>query len=403
MTVRTGVDMSGFLPVSSVTSPGIRLGSYQGALPNLSVYPRARLGYWKFSTQPGFKAPARHSMQIIPAYQSTAISISVFMRDANTDQGVAGLAAQLVITSKKNGAGFLTVVPTITDRGNGWYDVALTSSMVDTLGYMPLRIFVTPMVGQAPVQENDENTVLVQAINVLDGVRAGLTAIPNATAGASGGLPELDSNLLMDVDVKRWLAVAPNALASGNVPADVVAWLGSAPAVLTANGYIQSVLLRWLTDNTGGTPLALISGLVQAEADVVVAADVNVVQWLGSTPAALDGSGNVPANIEAISTAGKTAIAVAVLDAARSGHLTLGTIGEGIALATSLLQGNFFIDEVTPGTNGPTAQRLRCFLTGSATSSATAGGSGEGEFATFLVTTAYSGPNAISTHRVVQQ
>jgi len=322
-------------------------------------------------------------MQIVPAYQSTAISISVFMRDGNTDQGVPGLASQLVITSKKNGAGFLTITPTVTDRGNGWYDLAFTAAMVDTLGYMPLRIFVVPMVGQAPVQENDENTVLVQAINVLDGARAGLTALPTAAAGAAGGLPALDSNLLVDSNVARWLAVVP--------------------AALTSSGYVQSVLLRWLTDNAGGTPLALISGLVQAEADVVVAANVNVVEWLGATPAALDGSGNVPANINAVSTAGKTAIAAAVLDAARSGHVTLGTVGEGIALATSLLQGNFFIDEVTNGANGPTAQRLRCFLTGTATSSATSGGSGEGEFATFLVTTTYAGVNQIQTHRVVQQ
>jgi hypothetical protein len=93
----------------------------------------------------------------------------------------------------------------------------------------------------------------------------------------------------------------------------------------------------------------------------------------------------------------------AVLNAMRSGFVTTGTIGEGIAIASALLQGNFLMDTVTNTSNGQTAARIRCFHTGAATSAATSGGSGEGEFATFLVTTTYSGPSKIVTHRVVQQ
>jgi hypothetical protein len=104
-----------------------------------------------------------------------------------------------------------------------------------------------------------------------------------------------------------------------------------------------------------------------------------------------------------LTAAGQAAIATAVLDAARSGHIILGSIGEGIALATSLLQGNFFIDNVTPTINGPTAQRLRCWLSSAAMSGVTPGGSGQGEFATFLVATTYSGPGVVVTHKVTQQ
>lgn len=92
-----------------------------------------------------------------------------------------------------------------------------------------------------------------------------------------------------------------------------------------------------------------------------------------------------------------------ILNAARSGFVGTGTVGEGIAIAASLLQGNFYMDNVTNTSNGQTAARIRCFHTGVATAAATAGGVGQGEFATFLVTTAYSGPNKITTHRVVQQ
>jgi hypothetical protein len=97
------------------------------------------------------------------------------------------------------------------------------------------------------------------------------------------------------------------------------------------------------------------------------------------------------------------AVRDAVLNAVRSGFVTSGTVGEGIALAASLLQGNYYMDTVTNTTNGQTAARLRCFHTGAATTAATAGGTGQGEFATFLVTTTYTGPNKISEHRVVQQ
>jgi hypothetical protein len=98
-----------------------------------------------------------------------------------------------------------------------------------------------------------------------------------------------------------------------------------------------------------------------------------------------------------------TAIRDAIFNAARSGHVTTGTIGEGVAVAVALLHGNFYMDQVTDTSNGQTLSRIRCFHTGAATTAATSGGSGEGEFATFLVTTAYAGPNQMATHRVVQQ
>jgi len=93
----------------------------------------------------------------------------------------------------------------------------------------------------------------------------------------------------------------------------------------------------------------------------------------------------------------------AIFTAARSGHITTGTVGEGVAIATAMLQGNFYMDTVTNTASGQTLSRIRCFLTGAAAGAATFGGSGEGEFATFLVTTTYSDPDQIATHRVVQQ
>lgn len=93
----------------------------------------------------------------------------------------------------------------------------------------------------------------------------------------------------------------------------------------------------------------------------------------------------------------------AIFDAARSGHITAGTIGEGVAIATAMLQGNFYMDQVVNTGSGQTSSRIRCFHTAAAVAAATSGGVGEGEFATFVVTTTYSGVNQIIAHRVVQQ
>lgn len=99
-----------------------------------------------------------------------------------------------------------------------------------------------------------------------------------------------------------------------------------------------------------------------------------------------------------------TVIRDAILNAARSGHLTAGTIGEGIALATSLLQGNFYIDNIdNTNPNGPISQRLRCFVSGAAMAGVSYGGTGQGEFKTFLVATTYDGPNKTHDHKVVEQ
>ena len=122
-----------------------------------------------------------------------------------------------------------------------------------------------------------------------------------------------------------------------------------------------------------------------------------VVGVTARAPVPLIGSFNVTTqNIDDVTNA--------VLDELLSGHAIIGSVGDGIAIAAGLLQGNFFMDQTNNSDpNGQTFARLRVFRTGTAALAATPGGSGQGEFATFLVTTTYVGPNKIATHRVVRQ
>jgi hypothetical protein len=71
--------------------------------------------------------------------QSTADNHMVFMTDsADHITGRTGLT--LTITSSKNGAAFGAIAPTVTERGNGWYALALTAVMLDTVGDLAFHV-----------------------------------------------------------------------------------------------------------------------------------------------------------------------------------------------------------------------------------------------------------------------
>jgi hypothetical protein len=89
------------------------------------------------------------------------------------------------------------------------------------------------------------------------------TAGPLLVRGTASGCEDAYASAevgSVDANVKTWVGSAPDALSSGKVPADLKLWLTAAPAALSTNGYVQAMLLRWLTDNAAGTPNALQSG-----------------------------------------------------------------------------------------------------------------------------------------------
>ena len=203
-------------------------------------------------------------------------------------------------------------------------------------------------------------------------------------------------------------AFAPDAVDANALAADAVTEIQTGLATATDLAAVQAVVdaINTLTGST--LDLNIMAVYIEAQAARIRTTDVQA-----RIPASLTGDGRMDANVGAMQanviTSGAldataaTEIANAILDAARTGHVAVGSVGEGIALAAALLQGNFYMDNVTNTSNGQTAARLRVFHTGSAAAAATSGGTGEGEFATFLVATTYSGPSQVTEHRVVQQ
>lgn len=73
---------------------------------------------------------------------STAVNVLIFMADAN-DQIMGKTGLTLTVTSSKAGAALASISPTVTERTLGYYQLALTSGMVDTLGQLQLNITAT--------------------------------------------------------------------------------------------------------------------------------------------------------------------------------------------------------------------------------------------------------------------
>jgi hypothetical protein len=117
--------------------------------------------------------------------QSTARNKMIFMVD-ETDHvtGLAGLT--LTITASKDGAAFASISPTVTDRGNGWYNIALTSSHTDTLGDLALHVTST---GADPLD------LQYDVVKYLNGDE--LTTAMADSVAAPGAIPSPAQSLLM--------------------------------------------------------------------------------------------------------------------------------------------------------------------------------------------------------------
>lgn len=112
---------------------------------------------------------------------STARALVFFMYDsADHVTGKTGLSPTVVIS--KNGASFASPSGAVSEIGNGFYKVAGNATDSNTLGTLALS---------ATASGADQATMAYNVVAYAqdDAVRLGLTALPNAAAEASGGLP----------------------------------------------------------------------------------------------------------------------------------------------------------------------------------------------------------------------
>lgn len=283
-------------------------------------------------------------------HQNVARNVSVLAVD-ETDHitGLAGLT--LTITASKDGAAFASISPTVTDRGNGWYNIALTSSHCDTLGDLAIHATAT---GADPI-DFVVNVIAAPAVagDAMDLVNNAIDAAAMASTGAD------------EIVDRFWLNATSIQLASdaGDAATDAAAASASAASVdtkltSTRAGYLDNLssgavaTLASLTsvssqvtavesdtqDIQSRLPAALVSGRmdssVGAMAANVITATAIAADAITAAKVAADVTTEIQsglataASVAALPTA--AAIADAVWDESIAGHLGVGSTGEAL-------------------------------------------------------------------------
>ena len=209
----------------------------------------------------------------------------------------------------------------------GLYEFQFADARFSVSSARSLRITVT---GATNLLTAHWRIALVQ-FDPFDTVRLGLTALPNAAAEASGGLPTLSaaqaSNGTIQANVHRWLTGTPNALQSGRVDSYLGAVASGviAAASFAANALdaVWSTTTRILTaatniTSTGGTTVPQTGdsyARIGAPVGASVSADIAGVQSDTDNiqtrlPAALV-SGRMDSNMQAAANGVITAAVIA--------------------------------------------------------------------------------------------
>lgn len=132
---------------------------------------------------------------------STVRNLSVFMTDS-TDHITGKASLTLTITASKDGAAFATITPTVTDLGNGWYTLALTTTHTNTAGDLAIHITGT---GADPTDvlcqvlaDLSGGTVSSVTGNVGGNVVGSVASVTGLTASDVGAIKAKTDNLPSD-------------------------------------------------------------------------------------------------------------------------------------------------------------------------------------------------------------
>ncbi len=246
------------------------------------------------------------------AKQSTAKNVMVLMVDS-TDHVTGKTGLTLTITASKDGAAFASISPTVTERGSGWYNLALTASHTDTLGDLALHItgaaadpadmvllveagatdadvstrlatagYTAPPSAAAIRAEIDANSTKLDVATSTRLSAAGYTAPDNATIAAIYAAIDTEiSTILAAVDTE----VAAIKAKTDNLPADTAASLS------TIIGYVDelesrlSAVRAGLLDNLSSLDAAVSSRLASASYTVPPSASQNAdAVWAKTLP-----------------------------------------------------------------------------------------------------------------------
>ncbi len=241
--------------------------------------------------------------------------------------GTTGFAAFRVLDGTQ-----ATATGSVTDKANGQYSFAL--SQADTNGNNCSILFT--MTGMIPV----EKTFLTTGADPTDGVRFGLTALPNAAANANGGLPILSTSGTTLAYTVTTVTTVTNQLTAAQIATGI--WQDTtAGDFTTASSIGKSLYTGGVVP--GGTNGIFIAG-TNAATSITTALTANII---GNITGNLSGSvGSVTAGVTVTTNNDKTgytltvtpptaaAIATAVWQDTTAGDFTVASsIGKSLYTA----------------------------------------------------------------------
>lgn len=259
------------------------------------------------------------------ANSSTAFPLIFLMVDsADHITGKTGLTP--TVTISKNGASFASPAGSVSEIGNGLYKVAGNATDSNTNGPLYLH-------AESAGADPTDVMYFVVAYNPADSVRLGLTGIPDAAAGALGGLP-------LSADT------------SGRV--DVLKINGTSQ---TARDIGASVLL---SSGTGTGQISLTSGAVTASvASGGITSGSFAANSITASALATDAATEITTAVWANATRSLTTLAGLTLPAITTNWLTadglasdaIAEIQSGLATSSALATAQADLDIIT-GTAG---------------------------------------------------
>lgn len=150
-------------------------------------------GSWnyQFVSGSGPNAQYKSDSVMILTKLGAAVTVPYRLRSKITNGDWEGSSvANVRVTGMPPGGSFGAITPSSNSyEGNGFGEMVIPGSYITALGAMPLRIFAPDVSGQVGSQVNTDVTLIVVAFDPQDAVHMGLSALPNQSPSVSGGLP----------------------------------------------------------------------------------------------------------------------------------------------------------------------------------------------------------------------
>lgn len=190
--------------------------------------------------------------------QSTTSYPILFLMVDSVDHVTGKTGLTPAVTLSKSGASFAPAAGAVSEVGGGWYALAGNAADRNTLGALAF---------QATAAGADQANYLYEVVpwDPFDGVRMGLTALPNAAANAANGLPTNGTGSGQISLTTGYVTVA----AAGLDPVVVETGLNARQALSVIASSTAGVL------SGGGTSTIVIKGAGVATTRITATVDVN--------------------------------------------------------------------------------------------------------------------------------